>query len=196
MLGLAILKFSLIYLLFIMKASANNLAADAIVPVSGTNMGAVETPSGNTRVYYQDSTNGSIVQLVISNALTEGGYVISNTWVPSKQVRYGSPVAVSTIPNGDAHYEEIHVFFFSPDNVLSEYYWKGNGPVGGPSCSDCVTNSGFVGVEGSQMLYALASSDTSPPTLRVGFVSAGSPNTISEAVNTNGEWSVASLTSA
>ncbi|KAJ3994902.1 hypothetical protein F5050DRAFT_1574664 [Lentinula boryana] len=178
-----------------MKAIASNLTANAIVPISGTNMGAVELPDGNTRVYYQDSKNGSIIQLVISNALTEGGYVSSNVWVRPSQVRSNTPVAVSLVLSDTNTFQEIHVFFFSPDNILSEYYWKGDGPQGGPDCSDCVTGSGFVGVEGSQLLYALASSATSPPTLRVGFISTGSPNTITEAVKTTGGWSLASLTS-
>ncbi|KAJ3743948.1 hypothetical protein DFH05DRAFT_1399005 [Lentinula detonsa] len=177
-----------------MKAIASNLTANAIVPISGTNMGAVELPDGNTRVYYQDGNNGSIIQLIISNALTEGGYRFSNVWVPPSEVRYNTPVAVSLVQSDDT-FQQIHVFFFSPDNILSEYYWKGDGPTGGPDCSDCVTGSGFVGVEGSQMLYALASSATSPPTLRVGFISTGSPNTITEAVKTTGGWSLASLTS-
>ncbi|KAJ3730943.1 hypothetical protein DFJ43DRAFT_1189649 [Lentinula guzmanii] len=178
-----------------MKAIASNLTANAIVPISGTNMGAVALPDGNTRVYYQDSNNGSIIQLVISNALTEGGYRSSNVWVPPSEVRYNTPVAASLVQSTNDDSDQIHVFFFSPDNILSEYYWKGDGHQGGPDCSDCVTGSGYVGVEGSQMLYALASSATSPPTLRVGFISAGSPNTITEAVKTTGGWSLASLTS-
>ncbi|KAJ4477483.1 hypothetical protein J3R30DRAFT_224395 [Lentinula aciculospora] len=195
---MTVLKFYLIlplYLMFLLKTLANNLSnltADAVVPISGTNMGAVQLPDGNTRVYYQDGNNGSIVQLVISDAFNVGNFKSSNVWVPSSQVRENSPVAVSLVANGNT-FVQIHVFFFSRENILSEYYWKGNGPQGGAGCSDCVTSKGFVGVADSQMLYAMASSATSPPTLRVGFVSAGAPNTISEAVNDGSGWSVASL---
>ncbi|KAJ3897668.1 hypothetical protein F5879DRAFT_995696 [Lentinula edodes] len=157
-------------------------------------MGAVQIPDGGTRVYYQEDS-GSIIEMVITNAFTMSGvYKESTVLVPASQVRSNSPVAVSLpVADGDT-FLQVHTFFFSPENVLSQYYWDSVlGIQGGANCLTCVTSEGFVGVAGSQMLYAIASSATSPPTLRVGFVSAGSPNTISEAVNTGGAWSVASL---
>ncbi|KAJ3787906.1 hypothetical protein GGU11DRAFT_760537 [Lentinula aff. detonsa] len=158
-------------------------------------MGSIQLPNGDTRLYYQDRNNGSIIEVVISNAFTIGVYETSLVLVPSSQVRSNSPVAVSLVADGDT-FLQVHTFFFSPENVLSQYYWEtGVGIQGGADCLTCVTSKGFVGVAGSQMLYAMASSATSPPTLRVGFVSAGSPNTISEAVNTGSGWSVASLSS-
>ena len=50
-------------------------------------------------------------------------------------------------------------------------------------------------MNGSQVLYAME--DPTTKTVRVGFVSAGSPGTLSEAVRTSGgAWSVASLPNA
>ena len=47
-------------------------------------------------------------------------------------------------------------------------------------------------MNGSQVLYAME--DPTSKTIRVGFVSTGSPGTLSEAVRTSGgAWSVASL---
>ncbi|KAF8829886.1 hypothetical protein HHX47_DHR2000262 [Lentinula edodes] len=176
------MKFSVIVsmsLTYLFGAFASNLTTDAVVPVSGTNMGSIQLPNGDTRLYYQDQHNGSIIEMVISNAFTIGVFEESAVLVPSSQVRSNSPVAVSLVADGD---------------TFIQYYWDDVlGIQGGPNCLTCVTNKGFVGVAGSQMLYAMASSATSPPTLRVGFVSAGAPNTISEAVNTGSGWSVASL---
>ncbi|KAJ3773053.1 hypothetical protein FB446DRAFT_845111 [Lentinula raphanica] len=183
------------YLTHLLKVFAINLTANAIVPISGTNMGSVQLPNGDTRLYYQDRNNGSIIEVVISNAFTIGQYEASLVLAPFSEVRSNSPVAVSLVADGDT-FLQVHTFFFSKENILSEYYWEtGIGIQGGADCSTCVTSKGFVGVADSQMLYAMASSATSPPTLRVGFVSAGSPDTISEAVNTGSGWSVASLTS-
>ncbi|KAJ3932647.1 MAG: hypothetical protein NXY57DRAFT_96388 [Lentinula lateritia] len=190
------MKFSVIVsmsLTYLFGAFASNLTTDAVVPVSGTNMGSIQLPNGDTRLYYQDQHNGSIIEMVISNAFTIGVFEESAVLVPASQVRSNSPVAVSLVADGDT-FVQVHTFFFSPENVLSQYYWDDVlGIQGGANCLTCVTNKGFVGVAGSQMLYAMASSATSPPTLRVGFVSAGAPNTISEAVNTGSGWSVASL---
>lgn len=83
------------------------------------------------------------------------------------------------------------MFFVSPENILSEYYFtEGIGLQGGTSCTTCVTSEGFLVTANSQMLYAIETSTK----VRVGFVSAGSPNTVSEAVSSGNGWSVASLT--
>ncbi len=80
----------------------------------------------------------------------------------------------------------MHVYFFSRENVLSEYIWSSGAFHGGASCAVCVTSEGFVATGGS-FLYALE--NPSKPSLRVGFVSAGSPNTVSEAESAdNGRW--------
>ncbi|KAE9408954.1 hypothetical protein BT96DRAFT_970411 [Gymnopus androsaceus JB14] len=149
-------------------------SANTVIPITGTNMGAVSLSDGNTRVYYQDATNGTIIQLVISNDFEI---------VPADEVRQNSPIAVSLLSNAAG---------------FEQYIWEAEvtgGFQGGPTCTDCVTNKGFVGAAGSQMLYALATSGTSPPVIRYGFVlDSGDSNTISEAINTGSGWTVATLT--
>jgi len=177
--------------------SPTTRSANTVIPITGTNMGAVSLSDGNTRVYYQDATNGTIIQLVISNDFEIGVWENSALIVPADEVRQNSPIAVSLLSNA-AGFEQIRLGFFSPDNVLSEYIWEAEvtgGFQGGPTCTDCVTNKGFVGAAGSQMLYALETSGTSPPVIRYGFVlDSGDSNTISEAVNTGSGWTVATLT--
>ena len=86
---------------------------------------------------------------------------------------------------------QIHVYFLSPANVLSEYIWNA-GWQGGPSCTQCLTASNFVAAAGSQILYAMGNPDTAE--LRVGFVSAGAPTTLTEAVHdVGGEWQLGQL---
>ncbi|KAF9049417.1 hypothetical protein BDP27DRAFT_1373696 [Rhodocollybia butyracea] len=184
-------------LLLALPLFATALASDlSIVPISGTSMGAVQLADGNTRLYYQDSTTGAINAVVVSNVFTTGQSQGVSLLVPQDEVRKPTPVAVSLIAATGLEFVQLHVFFFSPENILSEYHWNETIGLfqGGASCVTCITNEGFVGVAGSDMLYAMANNATSPPTLRVGFVSAGSPGTISEAVNTGNGWSIASLT--
>ncbi|KAF9061820.1 hypothetical protein BDP27DRAFT_1369361 [Rhodocollybia butyracea] len=172
-------------------ALASELGADgtgSVFPVSGNHMGAAQVTDGDTRVFYQDSKAGTIVQVAVSNAFNIGQFEGTNVVVPSDEVRNNTPIAVPSPTQ--ATFSVLRVFFFSPDNILSEYFFNGTGFEGGPTCTTCITAEGFVGVAGSQMLYALANTVT----LRVGFVSAGSPGTISEAVNSGNGWSVASLT--
>jgi hypothetical protein len=177
---------------------AQGRSADAVVQVIGTNMGSVATSSGDTRIFYQDasdsSTNGAILQIAVTNDFATGSFEAEGLVVPADEVRQNSPVAVSYL-SGD-EYEEIHVAFFSPDNILSEYYYTaGIGFQGGANCTTCVTSKGFVGAAGSQMLYALATTGTSPPILRFGFVAdSGDSNTISEAINDGSGWIVSTLT--
>jgi len=77
--------------------------------------------------------------------------------------------------------------------VLSEYIWTNAvGWSGGSSCAECLTSSGFVAAAGSEVLYAMGNPATAE--LRVGFISAGAPGTISEAGHTvGGEWQLAQL---
>ncbi|KAF9061821.1 hypothetical protein BDP27DRAFT_1428583 [Rhodocollybia butyracea] len=179
-------------------ALASELSADgtdSVVPVSGSNMAAALVTTGDTRIYYQDSNNGTVVQIAVSNAFTVGHLENMVVVIPSDEVRYNTPIAVAA-PGTQDSFTVLHIFFFSPDNVLSEYHWDPTAKalVGGPACTTCVTNEGFVGVAGSQMLYAMVNTATSSGGLRVGFVSASSPGTISEAVKTGNSWSLASLT--
>ncbi|KAF9061827.1 hypothetical protein BDP27DRAFT_1428588 [Rhodocollybia butyracea] len=157
-------------------ALASDLSTDStnsVVPVSGKVMVAAQATSGDTRIYYQ-ANNGSIVQIAVSNAFTVGQFESTHIEVPPDEVRYNT-LLLSQLPPKLPSSWSLHIFFFSPDNILSEYFFNGSSFEGGPTCATCITNEGFVGAEGSQML-------------------AGSPETISEAVNTGSGWSVASLT--
>ncbi|KAF9061824.1 hypothetical protein BDP27DRAFT_1192347, partial [Rhodocollybia butyracea] len=118
------------------------------------NMAAAQVTTGDTRIYYQDTSDENIVQIAVSNAFTIGQFRSMGAVIPSDEVRYNTPIAVAS-PTQDAFL--LHIFFFSPDNVLSEYHWNqtANAFQGGPTCDTCVTNEGFVGVAGSQMLYAM-----------------------------------------
>ncbi|KAF9061822.1 hypothetical protein BDP27DRAFT_1485461 [Rhodocollybia butyracea] len=187
----------LLSLPFVAMVLASDLSADgtnSVVPISGNNMAAAQVTTGDTRIYYQGSNNDTINQIAVSNAFTIGHFESVGVIVPADEVRFNTPIAVAA-PAQDS-FLVLHIFFFSPDNVLSEYHWEptANAFEGGPTCTTCVTNEGFVGVAGSQMLYAMVNTATTPAVLRVGFVSAGSPGTISEAVKTGGSWSLASLT--
>ncbi|KAJ7816654.1 hypothetical protein B0H13DRAFT_2380255 [Mycena leptocephala] len=91
---------------------------------------------------------------------------------------------------------KIHVYFFSPANTLSEYIWQnGIGWQGGSTCTKCVDVFKFAVVSGSTALYAVSSGNaTSTAATRVGFINAGSPTTLTEAIwNPSTNWFLAGL---
>jgi hypothetical protein len=88
------------------------------------------------------------------------------------------------------------VYFFSPANTLSEYIWQnGIGWQGGSTCTKCVDVFKFAVVPGSTALYAVSSGNaTSTAATRVGFINAGSPTTLTEAIwNPSTNWFLAGL---
>ncbi|KAF8896007.1 hypothetical protein BD779DRAFT_1782262 [Infundibulicybe gibba] len=152
-------------------------AADVIPlsPLGG--VGAVQGDNSDTRLYYQKS-DGSINEYSVSNAFNAGNSTANIGLVPAGQAQLGTPIVATTI-NGD-FLQEIHVYFFSPSNVLSEWIWaNGIGWRGGPSCTECLTTLGIAVVPGSKVLYAMGNPSTQ--SLRVGFESAGFPGTLAEA---------------
>lgn len=72
-------------------------------------MGAITRPDGLTAIFYQDSTNGSILGLAVSNDFQMGTYEpqSSGVVVPGDEVRANSPIAVSVVYDvtGDAWVE-------------------------------------------------------------------------------------------
>jgi len=75
------------------------------------------------------------------------------------------------------------LFYIHPNNTLGEF---SNNSLQG--CTYCITKEGFQVVPGSTALYVIADQSTPATQIRVGFVSAGSPSTITEATfnaNTN-----------
>ncbi|KIK57543.1 hypothetical protein GYMLUDRAFT_172673 [Collybiopsis luxurians FD-317 M1] len=160
-------------------------------------MAAVAVSTGAAAIYYQNSTTGDITGVGVTNAFTEGGQVWTFApLVPSSEVRSNSPIASAALTSGTINVE-THLVFVSPQNVLSEYIYKQatNEWQGGPTCNTCITSEGFAVVPDSEMLYVLVTeaSAGATPTWRIGFISAGAPGTISEAVNTGNGWSVAPL---
>ncbi|KAJ7256735.1 hypothetical protein C8J57DRAFT_1517369 [Mycena rebaudengoi] len=161
-------------------SNATRLSPD-ITPVSFvSNVAAIQASSGDTRIYYQNADN-SIQAIAISGPFTTGALYISVVIVPTNQVQPNTLIAAAM--RGD-DFEEVHVFFISPLRILSEYIftvttnWRG-----GPNCTDCIDASQFVVQPGNRVLYAMENSAVGgQKNLRVGFVSAGAPNTLTEAV--------------
>ncbi|KAF5383961.1 hypothetical protein D9757_007358 [Collybiopsis confluens] len=180
---------------YVSAASLGTNSANLAIGVAGvSNMDALTSSTGETRVYYQNSTTRGITALSVTNAFNVGHFETSIPLVPSGEVRQSvpSPIAVASI--GDP-WTEIHVFFVSPTNILSEYIWTAstNTWQGGPSCTACLTSDGYIVSTSSNMLYALATTTSTCTTWRVGFVSAGVSNTITEVVNTGSGWILAPL---
>ncbi|KAJ7196388.1 hypothetical protein GGX14DRAFT_574960 [Mycena pura] len=176
------------------------ISAD-IVPVTFVgNVAPIQAPAfwtgalqGDTRIYYQNA-DGGIQATGISGPLTSGTFIFTQALVPASQVQGNTPIAAVTINEAAfqavrfrvhlAHIGmQVHVFFVSPSNILSEYIFsEATGWRGGPSCTDCIDVQGFVVQSGNRVLYAMANEEAgSLALLRVGFVSAGAPDTLSEA---------------
>ncbi|KAJ6622041.1 hypothetical protein B0H10DRAFT_2214651 [Mycena sp. CBHHK59/15] len=140
------------------------------------NIATVQTTSGDTRLFFQDST-GAILEWNLSGPFTTGKNV--------GHIAVGNPT-----------YTGVRLYFLSPSYVLSEYIWpttisvNTNGFMGGPSCTTCLTTQGIVvsSSTGSKVLYAMANPAFNQ--FRVGFVSAGQPTTLSETENFCAGWQV------
>ncbi|KAJ7060368.1 hypothetical protein C8F01DRAFT_1058479 [Mycena amicta] len=175
-----------------------NLSAAAIWPISFPgNPGAIQSPGtgSDTRIYYQTPT-GDIDVVRITAPFTSGHVSSEMLIVPANEVISGTPiVALSVNAPAGADFTEVHLYFFSPNNILSEYIFSSSVWRGGPTCTDCLTRQGFVNQAGSKVLYAMLDTTVgSLARLRVGFVSAGSPLGLTEADwdATNG-WRLATM---
>ena len=185
----------------------SNAAPDAapLTPVGGVAAAPLET--GFSEYYYQVSS-GAIVWVEVSepfgssNSTTSAPFAV----VAPGQAMFGTPIAICSA--GTTGYTDVrpyetvkwcssifqfHLFYFTPDNLLSETYWTpSTGWQGGSGCIACVQQAGFFATNGSQVLYAYENSPAG--TVRVGFISAGSPQTLSEAVKTpNAAWLLTTL---
>ncbi|KAF5345433.1 hypothetical protein D9758_013638 [Tetrapyrgos nigripes] len=173
-------------------ARASNLHPVSIV---GDATAVANELNHGTRIYYQPP-GGGISQICTNEAFAAGGDTTCDaSVVPSQYVLPGTPIVATTALTNGGAFDEIHVFFLSPDYILSEWRWtSAGGPRFGDGCPNCVTHSAFGAVNGSEVLYAIQSSRPATK-LRVGFVSVASPTTITEATwnfNTN-VWSLAVL---
>ncbi|KAF8193556.1 hypothetical protein K438DRAFT_1761710 [Mycena galopus ATCC 62051] len=147
-----------------------------LVPIAPKgNVAAVQITTGDTRIYYRDST-GTILQGVVTAPFLSGGKAMQGTpFIPASQVLLNTPIVAITA--NTATYTVIRIYFFFPEHVLSEYIWTTVvGCSGGPNCASCITTQGIVVQNGSNVLYAMA--NTAFNQFRVVFVSAGQPTTI------------------
>ncbi|KAJ6458262.1 hypothetical protein C8R45DRAFT_1221650, partial [Mycena sanguinolenta] len=162
-----------------------------LVPIAPMgNVASVQITTGATRIFYQVSTGAIDIGGVTAPFLSGGtGTASANTLlVPASEVLPFTPIAAITA--NTATYTAVRIYFFSRENVLSEYIWAPTtGWTGGPSCTKCITAQGIVVQNGSEVLYAMA--NTAFNQFRVGFISAGQPATISEAENLGSGWGVA-----
>jgi len=178
------------------RNNATSLATDfvPVTPLGG--VAAVDLGSGISQLYYQNSADG----IIYAYGVQGGPFVTGSTFfagvplIPADQVLSGSPIIAVTMTI--AGVQQVHVFFISPTLVLSEWVFLSNaGWFAGINCPICITNSGFVVESGTAMLlYVL--DDATTGAIRVGFISAGDPGTLSEASNPGtGIWKAAILPS-
>ncbi|KAJ6569109.1 hypothetical protein B0H19DRAFT_1065884 [Mycena capillaripes] len=162
-------------------ASAAPLIPENNFPISFVgSITAEQATSGDTRIYYQNPDN-SINELSVSGPFVSGQLYRNEFRIPAAQVLAGTPISSAQF---GTEFDELHVFFVSPGHILSEWIWSSALGLwqSGPTCSNCITASGFVVQPGSQILYAIANTAAgSPALLRVAFISGGAPDTLSEA---------------
>ncbi|KAF7351996.1 hypothetical protein MVEN_01161800 [Mycena venus] len=187
---------TVLYVFTAVRASALLGNSTAVVPSPNLvpiapmgNVASVQITTGDTRIFYQDSTGAILIRGVTAPFLSGGTVRAIQSLVPASQVLPYTPIAAIT--TNTATYTAMRVYFFSRENVLSEYIWTGptTGWTGGPSCTKCLTTQGIVVQNGSEVLYAMA--NTAFNQFRVGFISAGQPATISEVENLGSGWGVA-----
>ncbi|THV04309.1 hypothetical protein K435DRAFT_835424 [Dendrothele bispora CBS 962.96] len=177
------------------EAAPNVFPVDAVGDVTAVRD---ETGTGATRIFYQDR-NGTINRLCISSAPSQGGSqtcldTTTRDVVPANEVLFGTPLAAMTVVNSAGQFGGSHVYFVKPDHTLGEFIANHN-PTHGPGCVECIDREGYQVVPGSQVLYAIGTTSSKTFRRRVGFVSPGQPNTITEAtwnIDTK-QWSLAVL---
>ncbi|KAJ7164348.1 hypothetical protein C8R46DRAFT_1220852 [Mycena filopes] len=165
----------------------NTTSLHALVsPFSGQTATINQLANGDTRIYYT-ADDGGIWEIAARGPFNKPGSLESNTpLVPASEVHPCSPVVATSV---DGAFTDVHLFFFSPKLVVSEYIWANAiGWSGGPGCAKCLTASGFV-AESTTLLYAAENlAANAPSMLRVGFISPGAPGGLSELNKVNGTW--------
>ncbi|KAJ7587588.1 hypothetical protein C8J56DRAFT_942163 [Mycena floridula] len=163
--------------------------ADAISFTAFGSVSAVQLTTGDTRIYHQ-KPDGSIWQVAVSGVFFQGKFASDGMIVPAGEALLGTPIAATV--NGN--YADVHLFFLSPNLIVSEYMWTGTAWIGAANCPQCITGIGFLAAT-SQFLYAMENSVAGTPAkLRVGFNSAGTPGGLTEAAQVNGAWQLSILT--
>ncbi|KAJ7832973.1 hypothetical protein B0H13DRAFT_2288988 [Mycena leptocephala] len=159
--------------------------ANTIVPVEfAGNAAAIQAPAfgEDTRIYYQADVSGGILELAVSGPATVGKAFSLQTLIPAAQVQPRTLIAAVITDGVDftgvrlSFRAVTHIYFVSPDNILSEYINPGGAWIGGPNCTTCIDRNRFAVQPGNSVLYALANNGPNEPAfIRVGFVSAGAP---------------------
>ncbi|KAJ7476757.1 hypothetical protein FB451DRAFT_247170 [Mycena latifolia] len=155
------------------------------IPFGGGSASIVQTPTSDTRIYHQNP-DGSIWEISASGPFVKPAFEGQFLLVPAAEVLPGTPIVATSV---DGNLADVHVFFFSPKLVVSEYIWtNGIGWTGGSTCTKCLTANGFVAAS-AQYLYAVENlAATAASTLRVGFNGAGAPGSLTEANKVGGVW--------
>ncbi|ESK92285.1 hypothetical protein Moror_4683 [Moniliophthora roreri MCA 2997] len=158
--------------------------AYAVAPLS--TVAGLQADNGDSRMFYQ-RTDNSIWMTCVSGHWESGGKTTCDVQIVARTEALGStPLAVV----GDSTLNEWHLYFVSPTNTLSEYIFQTStisatnpsGIRGGTSCSDCITSELFNVVSTkNKALWAMMQNDNGVRKIRVWFVSAGQPNTLTEA---------------
>ncbi|KAJ7651377.1 hypothetical protein FB45DRAFT_1051119 [Roridomyces roridus] len=193
---------TLISLAAVALSLATTLPTPDLFPIStvpGGNIAVAIAPAlgGETRFFYQRE-DGGIQMLGLNGSFATGSVYLNEPLVPPEEVQFRTPLITMVV---DDMFTEIRLFFLSPQNVVSEYLYQPNhgGWRGGATCldiepADCLTNLNFVAAPGSSVLYAAYNPSQArpgaPPTawIRVGFVSAGNPLGLTEAVFDINGW--------
>jgi hypothetical protein len=176
------------------------------------NVAAVQITTGDTRIFFQDSTGAIIIGGVSAPFLSGGRNGGNSVLVPAGEVLPHTPIVAITANTATytgvrrlSHHThlaipdcpQVRLYFLSRSNVLSEYIYPATiaqntgGFMGGASCTACLTMQGIVTSSTSPVLYAMANPAFNQ--FRVGFVSAGQPTTVSEAENLGAGWQVATF---
>ncbi|KAJ7816793.1 hypothetical protein B0H13DRAFT_1523145, partial [Mycena leptocephala] len=125
------------------------------------NVAAVQITTDDIRIFFQDST-GAIREGGVTGLFTSGHSLGTSVLVPANEVLPYTPIVAINAPNLASYKVRIRLYFFSRENVLSEYIYPAtmapdaNGFMGGPSCTVCLTAQGIVVSNTSQVLYAMA----------------------------------------
>ncbi|KAK7027984.1 hypothetical protein VNI00_015070 [Paramarasmius palmivorus] len=167
---------------------------EAVGPVVGA-----QTLNGQSFLFYQDCCTGDIVMRAVSNGFTVPASTTNgfSAVVPGSQVLWGTPIAVAQRASQPNEMGELGLYFFSQNRTLNEYrYTQNTVPPwnGGPTCETCIDKQNYVVEQNSNILYAMGSvSGNAKVGVRVGFISADHPDTLSEANRAAGVWSLATM---
>ncbi|KAJ7896831.1 hypothetical protein B0H13DRAFT_1884895 [Mycena leptocephala] len=162
------------------NSTAGVLSPDLFPIAPMGNVAAVQITTGDTRIFFQDSTGAIIIGGVSAPFLSGGRNGGNSVLVPAGEVLPHTPIIAITA--NTATYTGARLYFLSRSNVLSEYIYPATiaqntgGFMGGASCTACLTMQGIVTSSTSPVLYAMANPAFNQ--FRVGFVSAGQPTTI------------------